>query len=133
MCESHGDALIEEKMKRILIGNAFPMTLVRRVVSIAPVAIRDFRGLLADAEIVSFWGHDNSLIAASDFAGRDLRPETNRPVVTLNDEGFPTLHGREFRGVYIISPNYDSTVRPGLEKEEAMTNIVGWSVLNLSF
>jgi hypothetical protein len=116
-----------------LIGNAFPMTLVRRAVAITPIDVGDLRDSLTDAKIVSFWGHDNSLVAASKFVGRDLTPKTNRPVVTLNSTGFPTLDGREFREVYIISPNYDSTVRPGLEKEESMTNIIGWTILKLSF
>ena len=126
----------ESKKRRfmaVLIGNAFPMTLVRRELAIAPMDIRDFRGFLRNVELVSFWGHENTLVAASEFVGRDLTPVGERPVVTLNAAGFPTLHGREFREVFIISPNYDRTVRPGLEKEVDLAGIVDWTVLAMRF
>ena len=116
-----------------LIGNAFPMTLVRREMAVAPMDIRDFREYLTDVELVSFWGHENTLDAASEFVGRDLTPNGKRPVVTLNADGFPTLHGREFREVFIISPNYDRAVRPGLEKEVSLAGIVDWTVLAMRF
>lgn len=116
-------------MEKILIGNGFPMNLIRQEVKITPMDICEFRKLLKISEPVSFWGHENSLQNASDFIGIDLTPAEERPVVHLDEEGYPVYNGCEFRKCYILSADFVSNFRPAIGEEVPMEKIKCWEVL----
>jgi len=124
---------VVKTMKKILIGNAFPLTLIRRKVRIEPVDINDFRKTLENAEIFSFWGHANTLPAASVFLGVDLTPQVERAILKLNRNHLPEFDGREFREVFIVSPNYIGDFRPRIGEEVPLEKIRDWQLLKIAF
>lgn len=124
---------MNSKMEKILIGNGFPMNLIRHEVMITPVDICEFRKLLKISEPVSFWGHENSLKNASDFIGIDLAPAEERPVIHLTNDEYPTFSGCEFRECYILSADYVANFRPAIGEEVSLDKIKGWEVLKIKW
>ncbi len=84
---------------------------------------------LKDAEIHSFWGHRNTLSVACDYAGVDLWPDVDRPVLTLSPELIPCLGGTTFHTCWVLSPNYRESFRPSVGEEVEAENINSWQVL----
>ena len=58
-------------------------------VEIREIPLEELRTLLADAEVASFWGHENTRAAAEAILGVSLAPRTARPALTLDAEGYP--------------------------------------------
>lgn len=120
----------------ILIGNSFPWALVERPVTARPSSPTELRARLeatGPAGIHSFWGHQNTLEAASAFSGTDLTPDSPRPSLSLNEEGLPTLDGTPFREVWLISPRYRPGFRPAESGSVAPEDIERWQVLHLTW
>lgn len=115
----------------ILVGNTFPMTLVRRKVSIEPIVIGSW--LWAGEKIVSFWGHENTRTTAEQMLGVSLKPDVERPAITLNDEGLPMLNGQTFKEVYLLNPDYKPGFRPVPGREVTPDEIIGWTMLRVQF
>ncbi len=120
-------------MKKILIGNSFPMNLIRREVRIEPRTLEELKTATKDAEIDSYWGHSNTLDAVSVFVGLDLSPEIERPAVTLAENGFPKFNGHVFEECWVISPEYRNGYRPELNKEVSPGNIKDWCILHIEW
>ncbi len=112
----------------LLVGNSFPISLIRRNVKFIPQEKENFP---ASAEIYSFWGHENTLRVASDFLKVDLTPKTKRPVLELSQEGLPMLDKKEFTECWIISPNYTENFRPETGVEVSAEKIRGWTILKV--
>lgn len=119
-------------MTKVLLGNTFPLTLVRRRVQIDPVSIEDAKALL-EAGYVSFWGHSNTAVAAKAQLGFDVLPETERPALKLTSEGLPELNGVVAAKVVILSPEYRAGYRPAIGVETGVEDILGWQALVLTF
>ncbi len=120
--------------KKILIGNSFPFSLVRNARMVAePQPLAALMGALADADVVSFWGHANTLAAAEEELGRSLKPRTERPAITLSPEGLPMLGGCEFDTCWLLSPDYQEGFRPPAGAEVVPEQIAGWQVLKLTW
>ena len=52
-------------MQKILVGNIYPTSLVRRPTLMVPCSVEEFRAAVAEsAGVVSFWGHTNTIAAA---------------------------------------------------------------------
>lgn len=117
---------------KVLLGNTFPLALVRRRVLIEPISIEDAKARL-EAGFVSFWGHANTAAVAQAQLGFDVRPKTGRPALKLNEEQLPTLDGETFTHVVILSPNYRPGFRPAPTVEPTNDDIVGWEPLLLTF
>lgn len=117
------------RTKQLLVGNSFPLSLITRRVIIEPVALEEFQAAAVGADIHSFWGHANTLAAAQAAMGIAFRPKTERPVVSLDSEGYPTLDGMSFTKCWIISPEYVQDFRPRIGEEVPLANIRGWRVL----
>ena len=117
----------------ILIGNSFPLSLIRRPVSIEPFPVEKLRSQLGDSMLHSFWGHGNSLRAASLWLGADLAPQTERPVVVLSDEGLPQLDSLVFKECFVLSPDYRPGFRPAVGAEVASEDIITWTVLKITW
>lgn len=115
----------------ILIGNAFPLSLARQPVSITPVPLATLRRALRTRQLLSFWGHANTLAAANAVLGHDLTPASERPALTLTPAGLPTLAGHTFRECWILSPNYAPGFRPNIATEVTPAQISGWQLLRL--
>ncbi|MFA6929692.1 MAG: hypothetical protein WCT05_05150 [Lentisphaeria bacterium] len=119
--------------KGILIGNSFPLSLIRRVVLIRPSSQRELREALTGRRVVSFWGHANTLLAASQYAGCDLTPSRERPTVRLSAECYPCFAAEIFRECWVLSPDYVGNFRPGVGEEVPAEKILGWQVLRLEW
>ncbi len=115
----------------ILIGNSFPLSLIRRKVEIIPADLADLQKLVKQCRVVSFWGHANTMAAAGMVLGADLTPPEPRPVLTLNDELLPQLAGQTFTECYIVSPEYRQNFRPAIGEEVAVEKISGWQILKI--
>ena len=115
----------------ILLGNSFPLSLIRRPVSIRPFPAEELRRLLKDTALHSFWGHGNTLRVASQWLGVDLTPKMERPVIVLSSDGFPQLDALLFRKCYILSPDYRQGFRPAIGAEVSEDDIVNWTALEM--
>jgi hypothetical protein len=122
-----------KNMDSILIGNAFPLSLIRRPVRIEPVSVDELRAAASNTEIVSFWGHANTLAAAEAFSGLPLFPAVERPVIQLQESGLPSMVGQTFCECWIISPDYIGDFRPAVGEEVVSEKIKGWQILKITW
>ena len=113
---------------------SFPFSLVRcaRLV-VEPQPIVALKTALAGANVVSFWGHENTRAAAEGVLGVSLRPRTERPAVTLSSGNRPMLDGEEFDTCWLLSPDYPEGFRPAIGAEVTPEQIAGWHVLKLTW
>lgn len=116
-------------MKRILTGNSFPLSLIRRKVSIEPETLQHFQETLAQSCWESYWGHKNTLAAVKQFCGTDLTPKVERPALELDSNGYPCLYGQTYKECWVISPDYEPGFRPALNIEVDADQIRSWQVL----
>lgn len=117
----------------ILIGNTYPLSLLRRPASIAPASVEELRQRAENEGFLSFWGHDNTRAAAKQVLGFDPAPPSARPALSLSPENLPTLNGHPFTEVWVLSPDYAPGFRPQIGKEVPAEKIAGWQSLKLSF
>ena len=118
----------------ILIGNTFPLVLIRKKVSIQPVELNILKEKLTNStKIHSYWGHKNTLQAASELLKFDITPKIERPVLLLNEDLLPTLNGQVFSECWILSPDYTKDFRPSICTEVIEEEISGWNVLKISW
>lgn len=110
-------------MPPVLLGNAFPLTLVRRSVRIEPRPLDELRREVAARGVVSFWGHDNTLPAARALLGFDPAPATGRPALTLNADLLPLLALNPRRVVRICSE--DPKIKQAAEHTEKAARAAG--------
>lgn len=119
---------------RILVGNAFPFSLVRcnrLIVEQKPIS--ELKDALASAAVASFWGHENTRTAAESVLGVSLATNGVRPAVTLSSAQRPMLDGEEFTSCWLLSPDYPEGFRPAIGSEVSPEMIEGWHVLKLSW
>ncbi len=117
----------------VLIGNSFPLGLVKRKVSIEPMAVEELAKRLGLAsEVFSFWGHEDTLSVASELAGRDLTPRSARPILDISD-GYPELHGETFRECFVLCPSHRSGIRPDIGKLISAEDVRSWQSLLLTW
>ena len=118
----------------ILVGNTFPFALLRRDANIRVLTLDALRQALDGAEIVSFWGHENSRAAAEAILGGvSLRPATERPALSLSPDGLPVLDGRTFRTCFVLAPDYRPGYRPAIGEEPTPSDILGWHALRIDW
>lgn len=116
--------------EKILIGNTFPLPLIRRAVEIRPVS-RD--EIPINPEVFSFWGHQNTQTLAGQFLGLDLTPRQERPVLNLSEKQLPMLFGEEFWECWIVSPNYVENFRAKIGEEIPAEKIKNWTILKITW
>lgn len=119
--------------KPVLLGNSFPLSLVRRRVVVEPRPLDELRAALAERGCASFWGHANTLAAAKEHLGLDVAPASTRPALTLSAEQLPCLDGLPHTEVWLLSPDYAPGFRPQIGQEVPADAIRGWQVLHISF
>ena len=118
----------------VLIGNSFPVVLIRRKVTITPVPEQVVRQRLRSAgKVVSFWGHLNTLPAAEAFLGIPLTPARDRPAISLDAEKFPVLDGERFTECFVLSPDYRTGFRPAIGQEVMPDQISGWQCMRIQW
>ena len=117
----------------VLLGNSFPLSLVRRAVRIDPRTVEELRKEVAERGCISYWGHANTLSAAKAFLGFDPAPSSDRPALALNDDSMPVFEGIAFHKVWILSPDYLPGFRPDICHEVTPEQIPGWQVLRMDF
>jgi hypothetical protein len=116
----------------LLIGSTFPLSLIRRKVSITPESLTLLKTAIASTDkICSFWGHQNTLNAVNSLLGTDLTPLTERPSLLLNSDNMPVLCGEIFNECWVVSPNYISGFRPQIGVEVKKEEITGWEILKI--
>lgn len=109
------------------------MRLIKRPVRITPVTLEYYRARLNEGGWESFWGHANTLAAAEEVCGHDLKPREERPAVTLDEAGYPVLFGQSYRECLVLSPEYRAGYRPSVGKEETPEDIRSWQVLRIEW
>ena len=120
--------------KRILVGNSFPLSLVRHgEVRMTCPSLAEFRSMIGSCEIVSFWGHENTRAVAEGVLGASLRPAVARPALTVSPEGRPMLDGETFDACWVLSPDYVPGYRPAIGTEVGPESITGWCVVKLEW
>ena len=117
----------------ILLGSTFPLMLIRRRVVIEPVAVDTLRRQLVMRQVVSFWGHANTVAVANALLGIEVAPETVRPALTTTPEGYPALVDHVFDECWILSPDYAPGFRPAIGEEVTPDKIIGWQTLRLKW
>ncbi len=121
----------------ILLGSTFPLTLIRRPVRIVPATLDELRERSAEAEVLSFWGHANTLAAAEAILGFDPTPGEQRPALRLNEAQLPVLRKGDtevaFSEVWVLSPTYAPGYRPEIGAEVPIDKIIAWQVLRITF
>jgi hypothetical protein len=120
-------------MKGILIGNSFPFSLIRRPVSIRPRDTKEMIKRMQSMNWTSFWGHENTLTAASEVLGSDIRPKSERPALQLSSDGFPMLEGESFDEAWILSPCFKNNFRPSIGQELHAEDVENWQVLQIKW
>ena len=119
--------------KGILIGNTFPFALLRRDADVRTLSIDALRSALADSDVISFWGHENTRAAAETIVGVPLSPATERPALTLSSDGLPMLDGRTFHTCFVLAPDYRPGYRPAIGTEPTLSDIFGWHALRIDW
>lgn len=117
----------------VLIGNTFPLSLIRRPVRMAPVDIPDLQQAAKGRTLVSFRGHANTVRLAEAVTGLSLKPDCERPVLCLDDAGCPVSAGISFRECWLVTPDSMTGFRPAVGVEVAAAQIAGWNILKLSW
>ena len=117
----------------VLVGNTFPFALLRRDADLRVISVDELRATLADAEIASFWGHENTRAAAEALLGVPLRPATERPALALSPDFLPSLDGRVFRTCFVLAPDYRPGYRPAIGEETSPSDILGWHALRIDW
>lgn len=117
--------------KEFLIGNSFPINLIRRKVAIIPETMEHFQEKLASGGGESFWGHTNTLAAAKALCGYDFTPQEHRPALTLDADGYPALFGKSYKECWVMAPEYLSGYRPALGEEVGVDKILSWQILKI--
>jgi hypothetical protein len=119
-------------LQPILLSNSFPFGLVRRPLRVTPRSIENLREVLRSRRWFSAWGHDNTLQAASEYVGVDLRPALARPSLTLDAANRPKLGSFGFEEIWLLTPEYAPGFRPPVGSEVSPEQIFAWRVLQLS-
>lgn len=119
--------------QKLLIGNSFPMSLIRRSVHIEPCSLTELQRNLAESEIFSFWGHSNTLPAIKQLLNRDLTPSEPRPVLTLSENNKPLYVGNEFSQCWVLAPDYCPGFRPAIGEDVPPEKIRSWQCLKITF
>lgn len=117
----------------LLIGNSFPLSLIRRPVRIAPQSVGLLREAVDGAELHSFWGHANTAHMAEELLGCKLFRVSERPALTLSESRKPILDGLAFDECWVLSPDYLPGYRPKVGEEVSTDRIQGWQVLRLTW
>ena len=118
---------------KVLVGNIFPTSLIRRSCKVEVKTMQDLISALEGRQLVSFWGHANTLAAVQARFGLDLRPVTERPAVTLDAQALPSLGGDSFGCVWVVSPDYRPGFRPAVGIEVSPEDIIDWHVVLYRF
>ena len=116
---------------KILLGNSFPMGLVRRPARLTPMGREDLSALLEGKEIASFWGHQNTVALVSDYLGREI--PCRRVALSLSGDLLPSVDGEAFQEVLLLTPEYREGFRPQIGVEPTPEDIRAWGVLRVSF
>ena len=117
----------------ILLGNTYPLNLIRRTVEIAPAPLSELQERAKSEGFLSFWGHDNTRAIVTEILGFDPVPLQHRPALTLSPDYFPMLENHLFHEVWILSPDYAPGIRPSPNIEVNPSDILNWQVLRLNF
>lgn len=124
-----------KKVKKILVGNTFPLSLVRGsgVVRMSCCRVEELREQVQSHAVVSYWGHENTRAVAEGLLGVSLKPATPRPSLSLSAAGRPMLDGETFSVCWVLSPDYRDGMRPQIGVEVGPERIAGWQVVKIVF
>lgn len=118
-------------MKKLLIGSTFPLTLIRQNLNIKSVEIPCLLEAAKGCDIISFWGHNNTLEIAEKMLGFSVKPATERPCLLLTENMLPSIDGLEFDECWIVSPQYRPGLRPAMGAEVDLHDLTGWHILHM--
>ena len=120
--------------KKILIGNTWPTTLIRRSVRIDVISIGVLKEHIRWAdEVYSFWGHQNTIAVANKLLGIDVTPKKERPAISLTSQNLPIFEDEVFWQVFLLNPDYRPGFRPQIGQEVGEADITGWACLKVTY
>lgn len=120
-------------MGALIISNSFPFSLIRRKVVVEPRTVAELQAAMRDRPWVSAWGHANTVELSSAIACADLRPASERPILSLTSELLPRLNDGVYNECWLLSPDYVPNFRPKIGEEVSADKILGWQVLQLTW
>lgn len=118
------------KSKKIIIGNTFPLSMIKREVRIYPISIESLREIIQNSdEVYSYWGHANTIRIAEKFLNVMFQRKDFRKHLSLSLCNKPLWNDIEFKKCFVLSPNYKNGFRPSINKEVTIDEIVSWQAL----
>lgn len=121
-------------MEKVLIGNSFPLSLVRKgTVTMTCRPVEELRRLAQASVVTSYWGHENTRRIAEGLLGVSLKPRTARPALCLAPDGRLLLDGESFETCWVLSPDYKEGRRPAVGEEVGPEKIAGWQAVKISW
>ena len=117
----------------ILLGNTFPLSLIRRRAVITPATLEELRTRLQTEGYATYWGHANTWPAAASILGTTTHTPPARQALTLSGDSLPMLDGQVFDQVWVLSPDLTPGFRPAIGQEVPASHITGWQVLHIRF
>ena len=116
-------------VSHLLIGNSFPLALIKIPVRIFPLSLQLVRQMLRNAKsVTSYWGHDNTLRSISELLEEDLTPHTPRPSLLIDPFGCPVMGGKAFSHCIVASPVFPTGIRPNSnDQSKILKDLTGWN------
>lgn len=122
------------KSEKILIGNTFPIAMVKRNVKIYPITLKSLRNEIVNSKkVYTYWGHENTRNIAQKILGIEFPKDDFRKPLSLSAEGYPLWGNIEFKKCYILSPNYRDGFRPSINREVTLDEILSWKALEMEW
>ena len=120
-------------MKQFLVDNTFPFSLIRHSARVTSVNLEKMKAAMKERTWASFWGHENTVDAASSILCQDIRPSHKRPALSLSKDGLPSLDGHAYAEAWILSAEFTKDFRPQIGEEIPLEKIKGWQVLQIEW
>lgn len=122
----------------LFVGNTFPITLVPEDGNIImyQISLEEAKKLIAESDVESFWGHQNTLKSAVKILGDKIRPKIDRPALKLEKGRYIRywiLNNKESNKILILSPIYQEGFRPQIGVEVTEEQILGWRPILIQY
>ena len=113
-------------MEKVLIGDHWDMTKIRRTAIIITITLEEFIFKLERSRVYSFWKDKKTLERVNDYLGFDLSPEETLSEVRIQDyDKLPKFSKNVFSKVYVLTPLYKNNCK--------FNNIIDWEIVEIRY
>ena len=120
-----------DEAEAFITGNTFPVNLFRRKAEVIPETFENYLARLRSGQWDSYWRHSNTLVAVNRLCSVDLTPREERPALSADAEGYPSLYGKSYRECWVLTPEYRPGFRPSIGVEVTNSDILSWQVVRI--